>query len=270
MKKFENFLLVSDVDGTLIDEKWKISKENIDAGNYFKENGGIFTYATGRQTPIARDIIAQLKPNAPVICYNGAAIYDFESEKYLWTSSIDPAAEIIVDDLLKNCPVTNIEINTKTGIYTLKDIDYTFPRYDKFTHFFTKTDSAKSVAHPWFKIVIVVEDDYMPALRQYIRSQPYFKGYQFSQSAPFLYEILNPTVNKGTALAQLKKVLGGSYKVIAVGDNENDIDLIKAADIGFAVANASPLLLKHTENLTVHQKDHALADIIDKLDKNLI
>lgn len=257
------------MDGTLVDETWKISRENIDAANYFMENGGIFTYATGRQTPIARDIINQLTPNAPVICYNGAAIYDYSSEKFLWTSSIDPDAELIIEDLLENCPVTNIEINTADGIYTLKDIDYTIPRYDRFTSFFTKADSPKSIAHPWFKIVIVVNDSYMPALRQHIQSQPYFKNYQFSQSATFLYEILNLNVNKGTALPQLREILGNKHKIIAVGDNENDVDLVKSADIGFSVGDGSPLLLSQCSNLTVPLKDHVLVDIIDRLEKNL-
>ena len=270
MKKFENTLIISDVDGTLVDETWKISKENIDAARYFMENGGIFTYATGRQTPIAKEIVRQLEPNAPVICYNGAAIYDYSNQKYLWTSELNPSVEIIIDDVLANCDVVNIEINTETGIYTLKDIDKTVRRYEKFLPFFTMTDSAKSVAYPWFKLVIVVNESNMPALRKYIASKPYFKDFQFSQSAPFLYEILNPGVNKGSALLQLKKIIGDGYKIISLGDNENDIDLIKAADFGFAVATATPLLMAETKNIAAGLYDHALADIVNKIENNLI
>lgn len=270
MKKFENFLIVSDMDGTLIDESWTISRENIDAAKYFMENGGIFTYATGRQVPIAREIINQLMPNAPVICYNGAAIYDFASEKYLWSSETDRSCAAIVEDLLENFPVVNIEINTPEGIYTLKDIDYSIPRYDKFNSFFTKGDSVGSIASPWLKVVIVTRDEDMAALRSYVSAHPLFEKFRFSQSATFLYEILDPCLNKGTTLVELGKILGGNYKTIAVGDNENDIDLLKAADIGFAVGDGSPLLLSQCKNLTVPFKDHVLVDIVDKLEKNLI
>lgn len=270
MKKFENLLLISDIDGTLVDESWIISRENIDAANYFMEKGGTFTYATGRQTPIAQSIIDQLMPNVPVICYNGAAIYNYQTKEYLFTSILDDGTEEVVSDILENCDVVNVEINTPSSLYTLKDLAVTVPRYERFLPFFTKIDSMSKVPRPWLKIVIVTKEENMPALRQHIKSQSYYKNYQFSQSAPFLYEFLIPGANKGTALSQLKNILGNKHKVIAVGDNENDIELIKTADVGFSVKDGSHLLLDQCKNITVSQKEHVLVDIIEKLDKNLI
>jgi len=47
-KKFEGLMLVSDLDGTLLNSKLEVSEENIKAVSYFVDNGGIFTIATGR------------------------------------------------------------------------------------------------------------------------------------------------------------------------------------------------------------------------------
>ena len=270
MKQFDNILLISDMDGTLIDETWTISKENIEAAKYFMENGGTFTYATGRQMPIAKEIIDQLVPNAPVICYNGAAIYDYRIEEYLWSSEMDRSCKAIIDDLLENFPVVNIEINTREGIYTLKDIDYAIPRYEKFNPFFTGGKTAESITSPWLKVVIVTRDADMEALRAHVRSHPLFEKFQFSQSATFLYEILNPGMNKGSTLLELKRILGNKHKVIAVGDNENDIDLVKAADVGFAVGDGSPLLHSCCRNRTVSLKENVLVDIVNKIEGNII
>ena len=270
MKKFKNILIISDIDGTLVDETWKVSKENITAARYFMDNGGTFTYATGRQAKVTQGIVSQLMPNAPVICYNGAAIYDFSKNEYLWISAMDDGVEFAINDILKNCDIVNLEINTPDRMCSLKDIDATVPRYEKFLPFFTKVDCPQSVERPWLKIVIVCESKKMPSVRSYIESQPYYKNYQFSQSASFLYEFLTPGVNKGSALNQFKKLLDKDYKIIALGDNENDIDLIRSADIGFAVASSSKFLLDNCSNITVSMKDHALADIIEKLDKGLI
>lgn len=270
MKKFENILIISDIDGTLVDETWKISKENIRAAQYFMDNGGTFTYATGRQAPVAADIVKQLMPNAPVICYNGAAIYDYRTGEYLWTSPIDPSCKVIINDILDTCSVANIEINTAGGIYTLKDVDYTIKRYEKFSPFFKKTDSMESVGGPWLKIVVVTKPEDMPALRNHVQSHPNYKDFQFSQSADFLYEFLNPDINKGTTLQVLRKFLEKEYKIIAIGDNENDIDFLKNADVGFAVSGGSPMLLEHCKNLTASMHEHALVDIVNKLDKGLI
>lgn len=270
MKKFESTLLITDIDGTIVDRNYKISMENIDAVNYFIENGGTFTYATGRQVPVAKSIIDQLLPNAPVICFNGAAIYDYINRKYIWQSPLDNNSIEAICDVLKNCPEVNVEINTPTSLCVIKNSDAALARYEKFAAFFKQIESIDEAPLPWLKIVFVMQDSYMPILRNHIKNQPYFKNFQFSQSASFLYELLSYNVNKGTALEKLRELLGSKYKIIAIGDNENDIEFLKAADKGFAVANASPLLLAHSPSMTVHQKDHALAYVIDKLDKKII
>ncbi|MFA7636257.1 MAG: HAD family hydrolase [Monoglobales bacterium] len=270
MKKFENMLLISDIDGTLIGHSWEISKENIQAATYFMENGGFFSYATGRQTHVAQKIIDQLKPNAPVICYNGAAIYDYLDKKYLWSAPLENDIAHIITDIAENCPNVNIEINTADYIYVLKQSASSFPRYQRLVPLFKIVDSVNEVPLPWLKIVFVMESDYMPVVRSYVESQPYYKDFQFGQSASFLYELLSFGINKGSALPHLVKNLGHINKTIAVGDNENDIELLRAADVGYAVADASPLLLSNFTNIAAAREDHVLADIIERLDKNLI
>ncbi|MBR6523830.1 MAG: HAD family phosphatase [Clostridia bacterium] len=270
MKKFENTLIISDIDGTLVDYSFKLSEENKAAARYFMDNGGTFTYATGRQMPVAQSIIDQLFPNAPVICYNGAAIYDYSKNKYLWFSPLDTSVFDIIPDIVKNCPEANIEINTPDGLFLITDIPGNMKRYKQLSELFKKVDSASDVPQPWLKIVCAMSDDYMPVVRGYFENQPFFKDFQFSQSASWLYELLPFGVNKGTALPRLKELLDGKHKIIAIGDNENDIEFLKAADIGFAVADGSPLLLDRCENRTVALHEHALVDIVEKLDKGLI
>ena len=48
MKKFENIILASDVDGTFAYYGNPSSEKNVAALRYFKENGGKFCFATGR------------------------------------------------------------------------------------------------------------------------------------------------------------------------------------------------------------------------------
>ena len=48
MGKFDGILICTDLDGTLINSSEKVSKENLDAIEYFKANGGLFTFVTGR------------------------------------------------------------------------------------------------------------------------------------------------------------------------------------------------------------------------------
>ena len=81
---FKDYLLVTDLDGTLLDSQKKISAENKAAIDEFINGGGIFTIATGRGYNMALPIMQMLKVNAPAIIFNGCAIFDFNKEEYLW------------------------------------------------------------------------------------------------------------------------------------------------------------------------------------------
>ena len=82
MGKFDSYLIVSDLDGTFFGTKCAILQNNIDAIQYFVENGGLFTVATGRDLYAMQRIF----PNAasllscPAILCNGAYFYDFENK----------------------------------------------------------------------------------------------------------------------------------------------------------------------------------------------
>ena len=58
-------------------------------------------------------------------------------------------------------------------------------------------------------------------------------------------------------------------RTIAVGDYNNDISMIKAAGAGVAVANAIDEAKSVADYITVSNNDHAIAAIVDGLDKGL-
>ena len=65
MKKFDGILLISDLDGTLLKGDKSISEENIKAIEYFKSNGGIFTFITGRVPVAAVPVYEVVKVSGP-------------------------------------------------------------------------------------------------------------------------------------------------------------------------------------------------------------
>ena len=48
MGQFDNTVLISDLDGTLLTKECSISQKDLDAISYFRNEGGLFTVATGR------------------------------------------------------------------------------------------------------------------------------------------------------------------------------------------------------------------------------
>lgn len=76
MGKFDGTLFCTDLDGTLLNSKKDISRENREAIEYFKSEGGLFTFVTGRMPYTSMEMYEMVRPNAPFGCINGGGIYD--------------------------------------------------------------------------------------------------------------------------------------------------------------------------------------------------
>ena len=81
MSLFEGILLISDIDGTLINKNFEIPQRNIDAINYFVENGGHFSLATGRSLEATRPYSKKVNMSCPAIVFNGGALCDFHNNE---------------------------------------------------------------------------------------------------------------------------------------------------------------------------------------------
>ena len=84
MKKFEGILFCTDLDGTLYDDNKNVSRKNLEAIEYFKSEGGTFTFITGRVPKTSKSICEIINPNAPYGCLGGGGIYDPTADKFLW------------------------------------------------------------------------------------------------------------------------------------------------------------------------------------------
>ena len=121
MKKFDGILFCTDVDGTLLRSDGTLSEENIKAIEYFKSEGGIFTFITGRMPFFAGRIYNAIKPNAPFGCVNGGAIYDHIKQEYVWTYPMQDGVTELIECIDKKFPDVGIQINTFYNTFFCKD-----------------------------------------------------------------------------------------------------------------------------------------------------
>ena len=101
MGRFDGVLLASDFDNTLIyteDAMLRgepippLPERNRQALAYFMSEGGRFAISTGRALAAFEKYAPQVPMNAPGVICNGAALYDFEGEEYLFTAMLDEQA----------------------------------------------------------------------------------------------------------------------------------------------------------------------------------
>lgn len=232
-------LLVTDLDGTLLPHDKILSKKDVDAINYFIEKGGSFSIATGRHLNAVSYYLNELKPNKPVILYNGAGIYNFSKEKFVYTKLISKRCKKLITDVLSRFPEFSAEVATCDKLFTLQlnDVEKHHNSITRVTPVHCK--SIDEIDGEWLNALFAVMPEDMEKLVSYIDKEKY-SDMTFVKSSRFFYEILPEHTSKGTALDVLKDIENlHDYTIVAAGDFNNDIELLKNADVGVAPANAS-------------------------------
>lgn len=271
MPKFDGILFCTDLDGTLLRDDKSISKENLDAMEYFKSEGGAFTFVTGRMPSCVPDICAVIKPNIPYGCINGAGIFDHSIGQYLWTVFLSDEVLELVKYVDENLPAMGIQLNTKDHIYFNKDSS-AMALFRAVTKMPNITCHYMDVKDKLLKVVFGHEDEnQIDQLMELLNSHPKADRFDFIRSERTLYEILPKGVSKGLVLEKMVELLNmDRNRTIAVGDYNNDISMIRAAKIGFAVENARPEVKAAADRITVSNHEHAIARIVEELDNGII
>jgi len=268
LEKFKGMLFCTDLDGTLYDDDKTVSKQNLDAIEYFKSEGGIFTFITGRVPATSGAACEIVRPNGPYGCFNGGGIYDPWGKRYLWNVFLPESATELVREVDRLLPEMGIQYNTETGVYFNKD-NPAMVRFREVTGLPNIGGHYEDLREPVMKIVFAHQEEaQILALKKLLDSHPKAADFDFIRSEKTLYELLPKGVSKGAALGKMAELLGvRKEKTVAAGDYNNDVSMLKAAGVGFAVANAVEEAKAAADHVTVSNRDHAIAAIIDGLDK---
>lgn len=263
-------LFCTDLDGTLYSSDKTVSKQNLDAIEYFKSEGGLFTFITGRTPSTSQHVYDTIKPNAPFGCFNGAGIYDIDEDKLIWSMLLSSVAEDMILEVEKQLPDMGIQLNTGKQIYFYKD-NFAMQRFRDLTGAKNLYASYEDVRDAVVKVVFAhIEQERINELKELLHSHKNADEVDFVCSERTLYEIIPKGASKGNALCKMAELLGiDKSKTIAVGDYNNDVSMIKSAGIGFAVANAVDEAKAVADYITVSNDEHAIAAIIDGLDKGM-
>ena len=78
---YNDTIFVTDMDGTLLSKNKTVSERNLKLIREYQAQGGLFGVATGRPIHTTTRYLDILKPDLPLILYNGCIVYDYKSEK---------------------------------------------------------------------------------------------------------------------------------------------------------------------------------------------
>lgn len=270
MGKFDDILLCTDLDDTLLTTDKRISRENQEAIAYFKQEGGLFTFATGRIPHGAKLMMDYVQPNVPIVCFNGAGIFDMHKEKMLWKATLDKEAVEVVEFIDRNFPASGIEVCTEDKVYFCKmnHIVYEHKQIERLPDCYL---DYHEIEEPWLKVLFMQEKEQVDEVREALKNSEYAEKYTFIQSSPYYYELLPLNASKGAAAIELAKMLKVSpQRIIGVGDNENDLSLVSDSGVGIAVSNAVDAVKDVADYITVDNDSHAISTVVYALSNGII
>lgn len=279
MGRFSNILMASDFDRTLTDFESNIPQKNIDAIREFEAEGGLFTMATGRSVPMFRKYMDMVPTNAPLVLYNGAAVYDKDRGELLEAQEI-PGGRDLVRELHDRYPKLWLEVQGVDNHYLFDEN----PMREKFLDFFGashRTISIEELPMPLIKPSFSgtfydhtaaqfytgteEELEYIKTVAAELR-RDYGDIMEVDIAMPRIIDLQAKNVSKGATARRLADKLGRKI-LVCCGDGLNDVSMLKEADYPFVPMDCTPQLLDMGFNVTVSCNTGTIYGALEELKK---
>lgn len=270
---YSDWLLVSDIDGTLNDKKFNLPENNKEAIGRYVNNGGHFTLCSGRNLESLSIHYKKLDIKTPAIFMNGAGIYDFKTKKLLDFSPIPTEGENIILDIFQKFKLTQLTVFGIDKLYLVKRTcvyGYVISKFDKLSYEFCKnTDSVPRGV--WGKISFFGPKSTVKKIEAIIKNETNRELFECFFTSPFTLEVVRKGVNKGSAVNKLTEILGiDNEKVGAIGDYYNDVAMLKAVAHPVCCGQAPDDIKSLCEHVACHCNDGAVCDFINYIEENYI
>ncbi|SKC90152.1 Cof-type HAD-IIB family hydrolase [Maledivibacter halophilus] len=266
-------LVVTDMDGTLLNSQGKVPEENKEILTKLQDKGVHVAVATGRIYTSARVFAKYIGVKTPIIACNGAIVREIDNNEPLYESYLNKEDSLKIIDI---CRKHNVYYHFYTeDTFYAESMARSALKYSEWNETLDEEDriDLKIIEDSYelindsdekiFKFIVIDEDvDLLKGIRKELSEIP---GIECSKSYYNNLEIMNKGVEKGKAVKNLADSLGVKREeVICIGDNENDISMIKYAGLGVAMGNAEEIVKKTADYITEVNDKNGVAEVLKK------
>ena len=248
---YSDILLTVDYDRTLTAPDSTIPEHNIEAIRYFMDNGGAFTVNTGRSLPMALAFKDKVPVNAPLLLYNGSAAYDTTRSQITFMHEIKLDLWKTMEEVAALFPDLTLEVQALDKHYIFKP--------NPFWEAFSANNCPFGIAQwgqdlgPFLKFSLYGEireitvDHLFHGTAEEIRrmdeaqalvQKTYDDAVVAFRAGPRIIDIHAKGVSKARSARELQAQLGRKI-LVCVGDGENDVNMLQAADYGYSPADGA-------------------------------
>ncbi len=277
MFDFTSYLIVTDLDGTFFGKGARPVERNLAAIERFKAGGGHITAGTGRIPSNIRKGIPTCGElfNAPAVTANGAFIYDLTADICLHSTPMDAEATLAAARLVESLnPRVGMRVSTGESFLVnrdrlndaiLRDIGGDPDAYEGEV---LPLSEWRTEGALWYKMVFRGEYEELSSVRPAVE-ETFGDIFEYSMSSPRFFELQKKGCTKATGLRfvadRLAEALGHPVVTVAVGDQENDLPMLLAADIAACPDNAVEAVKAVCSLHLCHHDEGCIADLIGKL-----
>lgn len=238
-KSLKDILVVSDMDGTLLNENKELLKGNIESIKLFTSLGGKFTVATGRLVESVLKYPELTGLITPGITSGGSVIYDFYNNGIIHNEVLPKMiSHNVMNDMMRRFPYISILVaGSDTKFYQVAPSKAAQKLFDeeKMSFYVRAQDD---LPPDWNKMLFAGQPDQMAEVEEFLNSLGY-PGVSFIATERHYVEMMPEGVSKGSALKKLCDIMNVDIQnTIVIGDYYNDVEMMKEAGKAVAMSNA--------------------------------
>ena len=243
-------LYISDMDGTLLKSDGQLSQYSKDKINQFKNRAIYFSLATARSIVSAEKLLDGVGFIAPIVLMNGVFIYDTKKKVAVKYHPFDETAFLKTVNAFKKFnfhPIMFLYGKDENMYIEMEEIDndvmewFYNTRSKMLGERFKKVDDLRNVPKDKYPVYIsyFAPKDSLLELKEIISKIDgvSFAFYKDSYSDDWIIEVYSAKASKANGAKEVAQYMK-AQKIIAFGDNLNDLLLLENADYAVAVKNA--------------------------------
>ena len=262
-------LIAMDLDGTLNNDEKRITPRTRDALMAAQAAGIRLARASARPSPglyRERDVLRMQEHRGVLMSYNGGRIVDAATGETLFETSMPMEAARDVLRALEKLPVTPILDDGRQFYVTDREgykVDYECRNNGMVCDEVENLADFLNLAP--VKILMSVDPAQIAEVQKRIAALlP--DDLTVVQTAAFYLEVIPRAINKGQGILDICRALDMQpEEVVAFGDAENDIPMLRAAGVGVAMGNADPAVKAAADMVTLSNNEDGIAAALDKL-----
>jgi len=256
-------LIVTDMDGTLLNDQHEIHPDFWEIEESLNEKGIMFSVASGRQFYNLESKFDRIKDRMLFFAENGTHVV--YKGKDLYVNSLDKSA---AQDFIKKgreLPETHLVLCGKNSAYIESKDDSFFNEINKFYKRIEKVEDLTEVDDTILKVTFCnfngVEEHTFPHFKEYTND------YKVAIAANVFIDITSITANKGNAISGIQKELNISpEETLVFGDYLNDLEMMQNAKYSYAMKNAHPEIINASKYVTTFSNnENGVLKTIDEL-----